>query len=65
MKDKEFECIVNPLDKMKVFPIDNYLYFKIFNQEDQAIIALTIEQSEQLMDEIHKVIIKAEGGSNV
>jgi len=65
MKDKEFQCIVEPLDKMKVFQIDNYLYFKIFNQDNESLIALTIEQAEHLMYEIHKIINKIEGGKNV
>lgn len=53
-------------DRLTVEPVKGNIELVIKDSElvEQSVISLTIKDAEMLIDEIHRAIIKAEGGEN-
>jgi hypothetical protein len=63
MTERKFICEDNSNDELNVNQFDNYVEVSIINENGKInFVHLTISDAEQLMDELHKVIIKIEGG---
>lgn len=65
MTERRFICEENSNDELNVNQFDDYVEISIMNENGKInAVHLTIADAEQLMDEIHRVIIKIEGGKN-
>lgn len=62
MTETKFYC-ENNNSELNIFEFDNYVEISIGNQNGGFnFIHLTINDTEKLMDELHKIIIQIEGG---
>jgi hypothetical protein len=65
MTEKKFICEINSNCELNVNQFDNYVEISITNENGKInFVHLTISDAEQLMDDLHKLIFKIEGGSN-